>query len=229
MMLEQSLITHSAPTLAGLKTGSLFCFSYSSGAELEAQLSRCRLALQDKGVRIRILRRTPDRALLYVYRPAKLAQDLQKPGVPEFLAQMGYPSLNPEQALGRLAQKPPGKAAPMRSACFSAIHWPMWWDSLKTKGKTANAPAVGRYTGTKRPPGGDLHSSKRAGTSMPISFKTAALCLSSPYPVPLRPESARKKQTESETKHVLCRDRRKVRLCGGPGKWITLRDRKHAV
>ena len=105
MMLEQSLITHSAPTLAGLKTGSLFCFSYSSGAELEAQLSRCRLALQDKGVRIRILRRTPDRALLYVYRPAKLAQDLQKPGVPEFLAQMGYPSLNPEQALGRLAQK----------------------------------------------------------------------------------------------------------------------------
>ena len=72
MMLEQSLITHSAPTLAGLKTGSLFCFSYSSGAELEAQLSRCRLALQDKGVRIRILRRTPDRALLYVYRPAKL-------------------------------------------------------------------------------------------------------------------------------------------------------------
>ena len=46
MMLEQSLITHSAPTLAGLKTGSLFCFSYSSGAELEAQLSRCRLALQ---------------------------------------------------------------------------------------------------------------------------------------------------------------------------------------
>ena len=41
MMLEQSLITHSAPTLAGLKTGSLFCFSYSSGAELEAQLSRC--------------------------------------------------------------------------------------------------------------------------------------------------------------------------------------------
>ena len=63
MMLEQSLITHSAPTLAGLKTGSLFCFSYSSGAELEAQLSRCRLALQDKGVRIRILRRTPDRAL----------------------------------------------------------------------------------------------------------------------------------------------------------------------
>ena len=118
MMLEQSLITHSAPTLAGLKTGSLFCFSYSSGAELEAQLSRCRLALQDKGVRIRILRRTPDRALLYVYRPAKLAQDLQKPGVPEFLAQMGYPSLNPEQALGRLAQKTARQSCPHEVGLF---------------------------------------------------------------------------------------------------------------
>lgn len=206
MMLEQSLITHSAPTLAGLKTGSLFCFSYSSGAELEAQLSRCRLALQDKGVRIRILRRTPDRALLYVYRPAKLAQDLQKPGVPEFLAQMGYPSLNPEQALGRLAQKTARQSCPHEVGLFLGYPLADVVGFIENEGKTANAPAVGRYTGTKRPPGGDLHSSKRAGTSMPISFKTAALCLSSPYPVPLRPESARKKQTESETKHVLCRD-----------------------
>ena len=86
--------------------------------ELEAQLSRCRLALQDKGVRIRILRRTPDRALLYVYRPAKLAQDLQKPGVPEFLAQMGYPSLNPEQTLGRLAQKTARQSCPHEVGLF---------------------------------------------------------------------------------------------------------------
>ena len=112
MMLEQSLITHSAPHFGRSENRQLILLFLLFRAELEAQLSRCRLALQDKGVRIRILRRTPDRALLYVYRPAKLAQDLQKPGVPEFLAQMGYPSLNPEQALGRLAQKPPGKAAP---------------------------------------------------------------------------------------------------------------------
>ena len=35
-MLEQSLITHCAPTLAGLKTAGLFCFSYTSESMLQA-------------------------------------------------------------------------------------------------------------------------------------------------------------------------------------------------
>ena len=77
-MLEQSLITHCAPTLAGLKTAGLFCFSYTSESMLQAELRRCRLALGNKGVRIRVLRRHRGRALLYVYRPAKLRQDLKK-------------------------------------------------------------------------------------------------------------------------------------------------------
>ena len=49
-MLEQSLITHCAPTLAGLKTAGLFCFSYTSESMLQAELRRCRLALGNKGV-----------------------------------------------------------------------------------------------------------------------------------------------------------------------------------
>ena len=61
-MLEQSLITHCAPTLAGLKTAGLFCFSYTSESMLQAELRRCRLALGTKGVRIRVLRRHRGRA-----------------------------------------------------------------------------------------------------------------------------------------------------------------------
>ena len=41
-MLEQHLITHCSPTLAGLKTGSLFCFPYPSELQLQAELARCR-------------------------------------------------------------------------------------------------------------------------------------------------------------------------------------------
>lgn len=103
-MLEQSLITHCAPTLAGLKTAGLFCFSYTSESMLQAELRRCRLALGNKGVRIRVLRRHRGRALLYVYRPAKLRQDFQKPGVAPFLQRMGY-ALQPEIALGQLEQR----------------------------------------------------------------------------------------------------------------------------
>lgn len=36
-MLEQSLITHCAPTLAGLKTAGLFCFSYTSESMLQGR------------------------------------------------------------------------------------------------------------------------------------------------------------------------------------------------
>lgn len=86
-MLEQSLITHCAPTLAGLKTAGLFCFSYTSESMLQAELRRHR-----------------GRALLYVYRPAKLRQDFQKPGVAPFLQRMGY-ALQPEIALGQLEQR----------------------------------------------------------------------------------------------------------------------------
>ncbi len=103
-MLEHSLVTHCAPTLAGLKTAGLFCFSYTSEPMLQAELRRCRRAMGNKGVCIRVLRRNQGRALLYVYRPAKLGQDFQKPGVAPFLQRMGY-SLQPDAAIRQLEQK----------------------------------------------------------------------------------------------------------------------------
>ncbi len=103
-MLEQHLITHCSPTLAGLKTGSLFCFPYPSELQLQAELSRCRPALCAKGVLIRVLRRHRGRALLYVYRPADLDRDFRKSGVRSFLQQMGY-APQPEKALRQLEQR----------------------------------------------------------------------------------------------------------------------------
>lgn len=104
-MLEQSLITHSSPTLARLKTASLFCFPYHSNAELQAELARCRRILTGKGVSIRILRRRAGRALLYVYRSEDLRRDLQLPGVAEFLRRQGYPSTEPGAALRFLGRR----------------------------------------------------------------------------------------------------------------------------
>ncbi len=88
-MLERSLIEHCAPTLASIKTGSLFSLSFDAEDQLTEQLDRWNRRLAPKGVMIELMR-TSERALVYVYRPKRLASDLNKPGVADFLAERGY-------------------------------------------------------------------------------------------------------------------------------------------
>ena len=107
----------------------------------------------------------------------------------------------------------------MRSACFSAIHWPMWWDSLKTKEKLQMRrllEGIRNEAAARR----RFAQFKACRYIYAYQFQNGRTLSQLTVPVPLRPESARKKQTESETKHVLCRDRRKVRLCGGPANGL---------
>ena len=50
MSLEKYLIVHCAPTLASLKTASLFSLRYSSKRELEEQLEIWNRRLEEKGI-----------------------------------------------------------------------------------------------------------------------------------------------------------------------------------
>ena len=104
-MLEKQLIAQGAPTLAGLKTASLFSVPYTDLAGLSRELGRCRRVLAGKGLALRVLRRWPGRVLVYVYRPDCLCRDLAQPGVKAFLRRQGYSALEPEQALGRLCRR----------------------------------------------------------------------------------------------------------------------------
>lgn len=74
-MSEELLVTHCSPTLAGLKTGSLFICEYSTERELIGDLSRLNSVFVPKGLRIVTLRLHDGKALLYLYRPQKLSQD----------------------------------------------------------------------------------------------------------------------------------------------------------
>ncbi len=107
-MLEKYLIGYCAPTLASLKTASLFTYSFSSETTLQQQVTLWNHLFQEKGVKLFVLRRSESSALIYVYRPARLAVDLIKSGVPEFLQQCGYNDFSVEYALkvlaGRIAQ-----------------------------------------------------------------------------------------------------------------------------
>jgi hypothetical protein len=88
-MLELKIVEHCAPTLAGLKSANLFSYEFSSIDTLHHELREASQKLNRKGVYIEILRKKPNRALLYVYRRNKLAEEMTKPGVDAFLKSCG--------------------------------------------------------------------------------------------------------------------------------------------
>lgn len=104
--LERRLIDHGAPTLAGLKTASLFCAPLWDG--WEKQVGQWDAFFRKKGLSLKAVRCQEDRVLLYLYRPAQLDRDLRQPGVRDFLANYGYRDLAAEGAVehmaGRLAK-----------------------------------------------------------------------------------------------------------------------------
>ena len=85
-MSEDLIVRHCAPTLAGLKTGNMFSASFADEKELKAEMERLNLMLTEKGLRITALRvdchancgKCGIRALLYIYRPGLLQNDLHE-------------------------------------------------------------------------------------------------------------------------------------------------------
>ena len=104
-MLEKYLIAHCAPTLASLKTASLFCMSVLSEQDLEGQIKDWNSRLWEKGLFLMVLKRYKDKALVYVCRKSHLQADLKKAGVANFLAQYGYRHTDLKYALSRLRQR----------------------------------------------------------------------------------------------------------------------------
>ena len=75
-MSEDLVIRHCSPTLAGIKTGSLFSCDCPDRKALTAALSGLNRKLVPKGIRVLPLRVFRGRALIYVYRPHALENDL---------------------------------------------------------------------------------------------------------------------------------------------------------
>ncbi len=94
-MLISSLVEYCAPTLAGIKTGSMFLEQGSSPGITDAirQLNR---RLTRKGLRLLPLRSEQGKTLLYLYRPEALNRDLSAPEARRILKEKGYPCGRPE-------------------------------------------------------------------------------------------------------------------------------------
>lgn len=104
-MLEQYLIDHCAPTLAGIKCAGLFSYPYSSLTALLRELAEISGKLNDKGVYMDVLAWRRETALLYLYRPALLEKELHREGVRELLRSYGYPPDKSHSYLAHLKRR----------------------------------------------------------------------------------------------------------------------------
>ena len=77
-MSEEMLVRHCSPTLAGLKTGNMFTCAFENADNMREDLRRLNCTFRKKGLRIIPLRYRNNRALIYVYRPVKLSEDLSQ-------------------------------------------------------------------------------------------------------------------------------------------------------
>lgn len=87
--LHERIVRHCAPTLAGLKCGSMFRVNSDPHGILE-EMSAIEYGLSHRGLRIDLLEVDDGGCLLYVYRPRLLEARLADPEVRDFLACYGY-------------------------------------------------------------------------------------------------------------------------------------------
>ncbi|MGN1021445.1 MAG: DUF3793 family protein [Aristaeellaceae bacterium] len=104
-MPDEMVIRHCAPTLASIKTGSLFSCPCESDGEVLRSVRGLNRRLGSKGLRVMPLRRRDGRCLVYVYRPRRLARDLKDEQARRILAALGYPDGNPGGCLRRLRER----------------------------------------------------------------------------------------------------------------------------
>ena len=104
-MLEEMIITHCAPTLAGMKTANLFNYKIESELHLNREIASVNEKLNIKGVSVDILKISENRALIYVYRKHKLLLDLMQPEARNVLKAIGYQGVSVEESLDQLKDR----------------------------------------------------------------------------------------------------------------------------
>ena len=104
-MSEDVLVRNSSPTLAGIKTGSLFSCAFRSGDEMRRCLRQWNRILRPKGIRAVSVRYGHGRGLIYVFCNRQLYRDLTDPKTVEILTPLGYNCEEPGRCIALLRQR----------------------------------------------------------------------------------------------------------------------------
>ncbi len=108
MSLEGSFVEHCAPTLAGIKVASLFCFFPENKRQFARQMKLWRDWFARHGLRLVVLRGSCEKNsfLLYLYRTQVLTRELERPEIRGFLCSLGYDvSVGCEGLLRQMGQR----------------------------------------------------------------------------------------------------------------------------
>ena len=117
-MSSELIIHFCAPTLAGLKAGSLFSYRYPEGENAAETIRRQNLLFNSKGIYFEPVRQSRGAMLVYVYRRKQVEKILSGPAVQEFLRQYGYCDFCLEACLKRLKERLQQKDFPHEIGVF---------------------------------------------------------------------------------------------------------------
>ncbi|MEG0291264.1 MAG: DUF3793 family protein [Anaerovoracaceae bacterium] len=84
------IIRHCAPTLAGMKVGSLFAYNFLNLEQLYEDIKKLNFKMMKKDIFYKILSINGNRAMIYVYRKSKLNFVLTDERVQNLLKDYGY-------------------------------------------------------------------------------------------------------------------------------------------
>ena len=104
---EGVLVRQCAPTLAGLKPGSIFCFKHPSLEISRQKVCQWNERLAPLGLTVQILLERPgsNSAIVYVYRRSHLERLLTYPAYREFLQNTGYTETALDGLLAQLSHR----------------------------------------------------------------------------------------------------------------------------
>lgn len=103
---ERCLVEKCAPTLAGIKVGSLFRYAAEAGENLYETVRESDGKLKEKGVRVRLIQEQSNVGLIYVFRPSLFMGLLSDQDVNSFLCSCGFDSCdNPDVYIERLQRR----------------------------------------------------------------------------------------------------------------------------
>ena len=89
-MSEELIVQQCAPTLAGLKTGNIFNCRYCNRKKLLEDIRRINSKLTKKGLRVIPLKISKQEAMIYIFRPNRLKNDLSTREAAKILKGIGY-------------------------------------------------------------------------------------------------------------------------------------------
>ena len=170
-MSEEILVRQGAPTLAGIKTGSLFPCPCEDKEALFADIRRLNRLLVPKGLCLLPIRFLKGQVLLYLYRPSELRRDLENEQAAEILHHAGYNSGHCGRCIANLIRRfREGGEFPHEVGLF-----------LSYPPATSNARGCGRSTATRRRRASCSPASKNARRSTAHSGRPARASSSLPW------------------------------------------------